>query len=162
VVSALERLPAASVVLLHGACHNPTGADFDERQWRELLEVFRSRKLVPYIDLAYQGLGTGLAEDAFGVRLFAEHLPELVVAVSCSKNFGLYRERVGALHVLADSSEKADVALTHLVRIARTLYSMPPDHGAAIVHEVLSDPELATLWHSEIGAMRMRIGELRR
>lgn len=162
VVSALERLPAASVVLLHGACHNPTGADFDERQWRELLEVFRSRKLVPYIDLAYQGLGTGLAEDAFGVRLFAEHLPELVVAVSCSKNFGLYRERVGALHVLADSSEKADVALTHLVRIARTLYSMPPDHGAAIVHEVLSDPELATLWHSEISAMRMRIGELRR
>src|ERR1700722_16039283 len=99
----LERLPARSTVLLHASCHNPTGADLSEAQWRELLGVFKRRSLAPFIDIAYQGLGSGIAEDAFGIRLFCAELPEVAVAVSCSKNFGLYRERTGCLHVISES-----------------------------------------------------------
>ena len=105
---ALERLPAGDVVLLHASCHNPTGADLSQEQWQELVPLFRRRILLPYIDMAYQGLGNGQDEDAFGIRLFAAELPEVLVAVSCSKNFGLYRERVGVLHVVTD--QPADAA----------------------------------------------------
>jgi aspartate aminotransferase len=134
----LGKLPAGSVVLLQASCHNPTGADLTDAQWRELLVVFKRGALLPFIDMAYQGLGRGMAEDAFGIRLFAAELPEVLVAVSCSKNFGLYRERTGALHVVASSAAAADTALSQLARIARTIYSMPPDHGAAIVQEILA------------------------
>lgn len=157
----LKQLPSRTVVVLHASCHNPTGADLSQREWREVLGVVSERGLVPYIDMAYQGLGTGVEEDAFGVRLFAAELPELIVAVSCSKNFGLYRERTGALHVVAQTPPAADAALSHLVRIARTIYSMPPDHGAAIVHEVLESSELGTAWLYEVGSMRARISGLR-
>jgi aspartate aminotransferase len=157
----LERLPARSVVLLHGSCHNPTGADLSESQWRDVLAVVSARGLVPYIDMAYQGLGAGVAEDAYGVRLFAEQLPEMIVAVSCSKNFGLYRERTGALHVVGTTPVAAEAMLSHLVRIARTIYSMPPDHGAAIVHEVLTHDGLRSAWLDELGSMRTRITSLR-
>jgi aspartate aminotransferase len=160
-LAALERLPARSVVLLHGCCHNPTGADLSQSQWREVLGVVAARGLVPYIDMAYQGLGAGVAEDAYGVRLFAAELPELIVAVSCSKNFGLYRERTGALHFVGAAAAAADAVLSQLVRIARTIYSMPPDHGAAIVQEVLASERLRVLWLAEVDAMRARIAGLR-
>ncbi|MBV9913247.1 MAG: aspartate/tyrosine/aromatic aminotransferase [Sinobacteraceae bacterium] len=159
--AALMRLPARAIVLLHASCHNPTGADLSEAQWRELLPVFRQRELLPFIDLAYQGLGSGSAEDAFGARLFCAELPEVAVAVSCSKNFGLYRERTGCLLVVTQTPAAADAALSQLVQIARSLYSMPPDHGAAIVHEILGDAALRTQWQEEVGAMRERINGLR-
>jgi aspartate aminotransferase len=158
---ALESLPAGAVVLLHASCHNPTGADLSQGQWRELLELFRKGGLVPFIDIAYQGLGTSLDEDAYGPRLFATQLPELLVAASCSKNFGLYRERAGALHILAEAPLIAQAALSHEARIARSLYSMPPDHGAAIVSEVLAQEALRASWLAELTQMRTRITELR-
>jgi aspartate aminotransferase len=160
-LGAIEKLPARSVVLLHASCHNPTGADLSESQWRELLPVFKQRGLLPYIDMAYQGLGGGVAEDAFGVRLFSAELPEVLLAVSCSKNFGLYRERTGALHVVSESSTAAEAALSQLVRVGRSIYSMPPDHGAAIVHEVLSNDGLRQSWIEELSGMRARIQGLR-
>ena len=158
----LERLPQRSVVLLHASCHNPTGADLNESQWHELLALFKRRNLLPYIDMAYQGLGTGITEDAFGVRLFCAELPEVTVAVSCSKNFGLYRERTGSLHVISETTAAADAVLTQLVRIARSIYSMPPDHGAAIAHEILDNSALRESWVDEVGSMRKRIQGLRR
>jgi len=161
VLGALDKLPARAVVLLHASCHNPTGADFSDAQWRELLALVKKRSLTPYIDMAYQGLGTGIAEDAYGIRLFANELPELLVAVSCSKNFGLYRERVGALHVISENTTTADTVLTQLVRFARSIYSMPPDHGAAIVQEILSTDVLRETWLDEVAGMRKRIAGLR-
>jgi len=159
--AALERLPARAVVLLHASCHNPTGADLSPAQWRELLALVKRRQLLPFIDMAYQGLGTGLEADAFGVRLFCAELPEVLCAVSCSKNFGLYRERTGALHVINETPAGADASFSHLVRIARGIWSMPPDHGAAIVHGILADAALRTAWQGEVAAMRQRISGLR-
>jgi len=160
-LAALERLPERAVVLLHASCHNPTGADLSDSQWRALLPVFKRRRLLPFLDMAYQGLGMGIAEDAFGVRLFAAELPEALVAVSCSKNFGLYRERIGSLHVIGETPDAADAMLSQLTRIARTIYSMPPDHGAAIVQEILATPALRESWVGEVSAMRQRIVGLR-
>ncbi len=160
-LGALDRLPPRAVVLLHASCHNPTGADLEDAQWRELLSVVSRRSLLPFIDIAYQGLGRGVAEDAYGPRLFCAELPEVLVAVSCSKNFGLYRERTGALHVLSATPAAADAAISQLMRIARGLYSMPPDHGAAIVHGILTGERLRASWESELDAMRLRIQQLR-
>jgi aspartate aminotransferase len=157
----LERLPACAVLLLHASCHNPTGADLSQGQWRELLALVQRRQLLPFIDMAYQGLGEGLEEDAFGLRLFCAELPEVLCAVSCSKNFGVYRERVGALHLVSSSPAAADAAASQLVRIARGSWSMPPDHGAAVVHIILADEALRALWLQEVGAMRRRIQGLR-
>ena len=159
--SALTALTPGAVVLLHASCHNPTGADLAPAQWRELLELVKERRLVPFLDMAYQGLGTGLDEDAYPIRLFAAELPELLVAVSCSKNFGLYRERTGALHVVTAEPRAAEAALTQEVRIARTLYSMPPDHGAAIVAEILGSETLRAAWLNELASMRERLTGLR-
>jgi len=159
--AALERLPANAVVLLHASCHNPTGADLSAPQWRELLALVKRRQLLPFIDMAYQGLGEGTDADAFGVRLFCAELPEVLCAVSCSKNFGLYRERTGLLHLISSSTAAADAALSQLVRIARGIWSMPPDHGAAIVHAILSDEPLRRQWTQQLEAMRRRIEELR-
>ncbi len=160
-LASLQRLPARSVVLLHASCHNPTGADLSDAQWRELLGLFKTRDLLPFIDMAYQGLGAGVAEDAYGIRLFCSELPEVTVAVSCSKNFGLYRERTGALHVVTATKTAAEAVLTQLVRIARSIYSMPPDHGAAIVQEILDNSALRELWTAELATMRQRIQGLR-
>jgi aspartate aminotransferase len=160
-LGALRALPAGSVILLHACCHNPTGADLTDEQWRELVPVFKRAQLLPFIDMAYQGLGRGIAEDAYGIRLFAAELPELLIAVSCSKNFGLYRERAGTLHVIARSAAAAEAALSHLARIARSIYSMPPDHGAAIVAELLADATLRAAWLDEVGVMRKRMTKLR-
>jgi aspartate aminotransferase len=160
--AALERLPARAVVLLHGSCHNPTGADLSQGQWDELLELVKRRRLLPFIDMAYQGLGVDCAADAYGARLFCAELPEVLCAVSCSKNFGLYRERTGALHVVNETPAAAAATFSHLVRIARGIWSMPPDHGAAIVHMILTEAALERVWSDEVAAMRARIEGLRR
>ena len=159
--AALERLPARAVVLLHASCHNPTGADLTAAQWQELLALVKHRRLVPFIDMAYQGLGAGVDADAFGLRLLCAELPEVLCAVSCSKNFGLYRERTGALHLISPSPKMADAALSQLVRIARGIWSMPPDHGAAIVHAILCEETARRQWAAEVEAMRRRLEELR-
>lgn len=159
--AALERLPPGAVVLLHASCHNPTGADLSQQQWRELLALVKRRALLPFIDMAYQGLGDGLEADAFAVRLFAAELPEMLCAVSCSKNFGLYRERVGSLHLLGSAVPAADAAFSHMVRLARGIWSMPPDHGAAIVYKILEEPQLRAQWLEEVSGMRRRIQGLR-
>jgi aspartate/tyrosine/aromatic aminotransferase len=160
-MGALAKLPPRSVVLLHASCHNPTGADLEEGQWRQIAALLAERELLPFIDMAYQGLGRGVEEDAFGLRLLAEQLPEALIAVSCSKNFGLYRERVGCLITVSQNGTAAEAALTQLVRIARGLYSMPPDHGAAIVAEILGNASLRGVWQRELDAMRERILKLR-
>jgi aspartate aminotransferase len=160
-IAALERLPAGAVVLLHASCHNPTGADLSEVQWREILALVKRRGLLPFIDMAYQGLGDGLDADAFAIRLFAAELPELMCAVSCSKNFGLYRERTGSLHLITATPAAAEATLSNLVRIARGIWSMPPDHGAAVVYGILEDAALRAAWVAEVAAMRSRISALR-
>jgi aspartate aminotransferase len=160
-LAALERLPERAVVLLHASCHNPTGADLSQDEWREVLALLKRRALVPFIDLAYQGLGDGLEADAFGARLLCAELPEVLCAVSCSKNFGLYRERTGTLHVVNSSAAAAEATLTQLVRLARGIWSMPPDHGAAIVQRILGEERLTRLWSDEVQRMRQRLQELR-
>jgi aspartate aminotransferase len=160
-MDSLGRLPARSVVLLHASCHNPTGADLSQEQWRELLALVQRCRLVPFLDMAYQGLGDTLGADAFAVRLFCAELPEVLCAVSCSKNFGLYRERTGALHIVSENTKAAEAAFSQLVRLARGIWSMPPDHGAAIVHWILTEPALRSAWHAELDAMRARIQGLR-
>ena len=160
-VKAVEAIHSGHVLLLHGCCHNPCGADLSREQWHVLAELCQRRKVVPFIDLAYQGLSQGLEEDAYGVRIMAEHVPELIVVASCSKNFGLYRERVGSVSVVAADTGSRDRILTNLANVARGLYSMPPDHGAAIVDRVLHDAELRRLWESEVGEIRERINGLR-
>jgi aspartate aminotransferase len=160
-MAALEALPPRAVVLLHASCHNPTGADLAQDEWRAVLELVKRRSLLPFIDMAYQGLGEGAEADAFAIRLFAAELPELVCAVSCSKNFGLYRERTGSLHIVNDGKAAGDATLSQLVRLARGMWSMPPDHGAEIVRRILGNPELRKSWATELEGMRQRITGLR-
>src|SRR5262249_33665756 len=159
--AALERLPPRAVVLLHASCHHPTGADLSPAQWRELLALVKRRQLLPFIDMAYQGLGEGVDADAFGLRLFCAELPEVLCAVSCSKNFGLYRERTGSLHLISASPAAADAALSQLVRIARGIWSMPPDHGAAIVQAGLGEGGLRRQGAAAVQGMPRLIQELR-
>ena len=156
-----EKLDRGKIVLLHGCCHNPSGADLSREQWLELTELFERRGIVPFIDFAYLGMGQGIEEDAFGVRLMAERLPEVVIVTSCSKNFGLYRERVGAVSIVSKDAQAATLTLNNASNIARGIYSMPPDHGAAIVAEILCDDELRSLWIAELSEMRDRLNDLR-
>ncbi len=160
-MSALANAGRGDIVLLHGCCHNPCGADLNEEQWRELTVLAAKNGFLPFIDLAYQGFGRGLDEDAYGIRYMAEQLPELLVASSCSKNFGLYRERVGSLSVLSDNPAQADAVLTHVNNVVRGNYSMPPSHGGAIVGEILGDSALRQNWETELASMRGRINQLR-
>jgi len=160
-LTTLNQVPRGDVVLLHACCHNPTGFDLSHDDWRQVLDIVRSRDLLPLIDFAYQGFGDGLEQDAWAVRLFAEALPELLITSSCSKNFGLYRERTGALLVCASTADKLLDVRSQLSSIARNLWSNPPDHGAAIVAEILGDPELKSLWADEVEEMRARIAQLR-
>lgn len=157
----LRQVPEGDVVLLHACCHNPTGFDLSHDDWRRVLDIVRSRHLLPLIDFAYQGFGDGLQQDAWGVRLFAAEVPELLITSSCSKNFGLYRERTGALIVCAGDAEKLLDVRSQLSSIARNLWSNPPDHGAAVVAEILGDPELKSIWADEVEEMRQRIAQLR-
>ncbi|MCF7981725.1 MAG: aspartate/tyrosine/aromatic aminotransferase [Pseudomonadales bacterium] len=160
-VSTLRQVKRGDLVLLHGCCHNPCGADLTKAQWQTLSEMAEQQGFVPYIDIAYQGFGKGLVEDAYGVRLMAERLPEVIVASSCSKNFGIYRERVGALSIVTDSPESAITSTTQAASIARGMYSMPPSHGAAAVSLVLNMPELHQQWQVELTDMRDRINAMR-
>ena len=160
-IAALTHVPKGDVVLLHACCHNPTGFDLTPRDWKRVLEVVKARELLPLIDFAYQGFGDGLEQDAFAVRLFAAELPELLITSSCSKNFGLYRERTGALIACAESAEKLQDVRSQLAFIARNLWSTPPAHGAAVVASILADAELNSLWVSELDAMRKRVASLR-
>ncbi|WP_137823550.1 amino acid aminotransferase [Pseudomonas sp. D(2018)] len=160
-LAALEQVPAGDVVLLHACCHNPTGFDLGQDDWRRVLEVVKARELLPLIDFAYQGFGDGLEQDAWAVRLFAEALPELLVTSSCSKNFGLYRERTGALIVCAADVEKLTDVRSQLAFLARNLWSTPPAHGAAVVATILGDAALKAQWTTELEAMRSRVADLR-
>jgi len=157
----LDRAAAGDVVLVHACCHNPTGADLAADQWRELIALLQRRQLVPYLDLAYQGFGDELTADVTGVRMVAEQLPEVLIATSYSKNLGLYRERVGALIVISDNETRADAVYSQVLQIARSIYSMPPDHGAAIAACIFTDLELRESWVSELAVMRNRIKDMR-
>ena len=160
-LTALAQLPRGDVVLLHACCHNPTGFDLSQDDWYRVLEVVKARELLPLIDFAYQGFGDGLQQDAWAVRLFAKQLPELLITSSCSKNFGLYRERIGALLVCASNREQLLNIRSQLASIARNLWSTPPAHGAAIVASILDDRELKALWMGELESMRQRVASLR-
>ncbi len=158
----LQGVAAGDIVLLHGCCHNPGGASLDRGQWDAVADLLERRDAIPFVDLAYQGFGLGLDDDAYAVRLFARRLPEMVVAVSSSKNFGIYRERTGAAFVLAAGAPSADAAHSHLLVAARNSYSMPPDHGAALVRIVWNDAALRAQWLAELEAMRTHVVGVRR
>ncbi|MCA1405665.1 aspartate/tyrosine/aromatic aminotransferase [Ensifer sp. IC3342] len=162
VVSALEGAAAGDAVLLHASCHNPTGGALTEAQWLEIAALVAERGLLPLVDLAYQGFGRGLNEDVAGLRHLIGVVPEALVAVSCSKSFGLYRERTGAIYALTASPASAETVRSNLAGLARTSYSMPPDHGAAVVRTILADEDLARDWAEELEAIRLRMTGLRR
>jgi len=157
----LSAAPRGDVILLHGCCHNPTGADLDLAQWRKMSDIIEGRGLIPFVDIAYQGFGDGLEDDAFAVRLLASMVPEMIVASSCSKNFGIYRERTGTAFVLGSNPQQAEIARAQMVTLARDNYSMPPDHGSAIVRTILEDPTLAAGWRQELEEMRVNIRNIR-
>ncbi|RUW29956.1 MULTISPECIES: amino acid aminotransferase [unclassified Mesorhizobium] len=160
-VAALKTANGGDIVLLHGCCHNPTGANLDAAQWAKVADVLLERDLLPFVDIAYQGFGEGLDADAAGLRLLADKVPEMVVASSCSKNFAVYRDRVGAAMIMAKDGAQADVAMSQMLAAARALYSMPPDHGAAAVRMVLEDASLKKDWEAELEEMRLRMLRLR-
>jgi len=160
-IAALEASEPGDVALLHGCCHNPTGADLNEGQWREVVRVVCDRRLTPLIDIAYQGFGRGLDEDAFGVRLMLDACDEVIIAQSCDKNFSVYRDRVGSLWIKTGSVDASKTAMAHVHQRAREMWSMPPDHGAAAVHIILEDPELHARWLVELTAIRDRINSVR-
>ena len=161
-LACLKGIPKGSVVLLHACCHNPTGVDIRGEQWDEVMKIVAERRLIPFLDFAYQGFGEGVEEDAQVARRFAQALPAVLVAMSFSKSFSLYGERVGALSVVAaDAGESAKV-LSNLKRMIRTNYSNPPSHGARIVAAVLASPELRALWVKEVVGMRDRVRSMRR
>ena len=160
-LDALSDAAPGDVALLHGCCHNPTGADLDVDQWTAVATLLRDRGVLPLIDLAYQGLGTGLEEDALGTRIMLDIVGEGLVAHSCDKNFGLYRERVGALYALSESSEQSHIVQSNLLSLTRANWSMPPDHGAAIVRVILEDAALNADWRTELAEMRDRIQQIR-
>lgn len=161
-MAVFKSLPAGDVVLLHGCCHNPCGVDLSLDSWRELALVLSERGLIPLIDLAYQGFGRGLEEDVKGLRELISEAPELMIAFSGSKNFGLYSERTGCALVVAEHAKAAGIAAEHMALVARPLYSMPPDHGSAIVRTILEDIELAGAWRLELEQVRLSIVDKRR
>lgn len=160
-VKCLEKVNKGDVVLLHGCCHNPTGADLSQVQWQKVMELAKERGFIPFIDTAYQGFGDGLEEDAYGVRLMAENLPEVIVAASCSKNFGLYRERVGLAAMITRDNLSREITQSQIQSIARGIYSMPPSYGGALVDIILNDAELKAEWMQEVESMRSRMQDLR-
>lgn len=158
----LAGMKAGDVLLLHGCCHNPTGANLTLDQWREVTDLVVKAGVVPFVDLAYQGFGDGLEEDAAGVRHLAAAVPEMLLAVSCSKNFGLYRDRVGAAFALSETPEKAAITKANLASLNRLNFSFPPDHGAKVVAIILADPELKADWQAELESMRTGMLDLRK
>ncbi len=161
-LAALGQATTGDLVLLHGCCHNPTGMDLTVEQWQQLADVLAERNLVPFIDFAYHGFAADLDADAYPVRLMFERFAEMIVANSCSKNFGLYRDRVGSLSIVGASAESADIANSQAQNIVRTLYSVPPDHGGAVVARILNDDDLRATWLVELAGMRQRLQGMRK
>lgn len=157
VMDALNRAQAGDVVMLHGCCHNPTGADFDLEQWAQIAATLSARGLLPFLDLAYQGLGLGMEPDAAGARLVMDACPEALLAYSCDKNFGVYRDRVGALFVQTARDSDTGRVASNMLALARANWSMPPDHGGAVIATLMDDPVLAADWKLELDVMRDRL-----
>lgn len=160
-LAAIDTIPAGDVILLHGCCHNPTGIDPTAKEWRQIIQAIAKRGLLPLLDFAYQGFGEGLEQDAAGVREFAEAGGDLIVCSSFSKNFGLYRERVGALSLVCSTKESTAAVQSQINRAVRANYSNPPAHGAAIVETILRDQSLRESWENELAHMRGRINGMR-
>ncbi|MCG9746516.1 amino acid aminotransferase [Shewanella sp. Isolate8] len=160
-LTSLENAEEGDLLLLHGCCHNPTGIDLNISQWEVIAQLCVDKGLIPLFDFAYQGFGTGVEEDAKGLRLVASKVPELLVANSFSKNFGLYNERIGAVTLVAEDAETAKRAFSQIKSTIRSSYSNPPAHGALIVATILGDAELRKLWEAELTQMRERIAEMR-
>ena len=160
-LEALAAVPRGDIVLLHACCHNPSGLDPTEEEWRTITDVVVERELVPFVDMAYQGFATSLNADAFSVRHLAGRVAEMIVSTSCSKNFGLYRDRVGTLSVLSPDVATRDIVYSQVNNVVRTIYSVPPDHGAVVVNLILNDPELKAAWRIELAEMRGRLQEMR-
>ena len=160
-MDALNAVPEGDIVLLHGCCHNPTGMDLSREQWQEVAAVISARNLVPFIDIAYQGFAEGIEDDAWPVRLMYDAVPEMIVASSCSKNFGLYRDRIGALSLVGRNADETNVLESQALQIVRTMYSVPPDHGSAIVSTILNDEQLRSEWLVELAEMRYRLKSMR-
>lgn len=160
-MESLSNIPKGDVVLLHGCCHNPTGADLTHEQWDSVISLMEERNLLPFIDVAYQGFGDGLEQDAYAIRQAAQRLPEVLIASSCSKNFGVYRERVGAIFVVSQTAEQSNAARSHILSNARRSYSMSPYHGGGVVGHLLSDEVLTAEWKSELEQVRNRMNMLR-
>jgi aspartate aminotransferase len=156
-LAALKEVSADDAVLLHACCHNPSGMDLNQEQWQQVAEVAKDIGFLPVIDMAYQGFGDGLDEDAYGLRLMADSVEEMIVCSSCSKNFGLYRERIGATTIIGKSAAAVDTAYSVLLYVVRVIYSMPPAHGAALVETILASDELRHEWYGELKQMRDRI-----
>jgi aspartate aminotransferase len=157
----LAGAAAGDVVLLHGCCHNPCGADLSHGQWQAVASLCAERGLMPFIDIAYQGLGDGLEEDAWGLRHVVATVPEVVIAASCSKNLGLYRERTGATVFVGKTADSAEVLASQGMKAARKIYSMPPAHGAILAGKILTDQQLGQVWREELAQMCQRINSLR-
>ena len=160
-LATLSGAAPGELVLLHGCCHNPTGMDLTREQWDRVADVLEERSLIPFVDLAYQGFADGIDEDAYGARLLAERVPELIVTQSCSKNFGLYRDRVGALTFVSADAATTRAVDSQALSVVRTMYSVPPDHGAAVVAHILNDGALRTEWLGELTEMRRRLKDMR-
>ncbi|MDX1343178.1 MAG: amino acid aminotransferase, partial [Reinekea sp.] len=157
----IAELGADDVLLLHGCCHNPSGADISLEAWQQIAALANKNGFLPFVDIAYQGLGNGLEEDAKGMQLLVDQVPEMIISTSCSKNFGLYRERTGAAMIVSNSIEQATNARAKMCELSRGSYSMPPAHGAAIVRTILNDAELNALWRQELDEMNQRVNGLR-
>lgn len=160
-IAAIEGAAPGDLVLLHGCCHNPTGIDYTPEDWGVIAEALARTGVLPLLDIAYQGLGLGLDEDVAGVRSVLAAVPEALIAYSCDKNFGLYRDRVGAFYVMASDAGLLDTILSNANALARATWSMPPDHGAAAVRIALRDPDLTAQWRGELDEMRERMRGVR-
>ncbi len=160
-LAALKQVSKDDAVLLHACCHNPSGMDLNKEQWQQVADVAKQVGFIPVVDMAYQGFGQDLDTDAFGLRLMADTVEQMVICSSCSKNFGLYRERIGACSIIGKSAVAADIINSVLLSVVRVNYSMPPAHGAAIVETILDSEELTTQWHGELKEMRDRINGMR-
>ncbi|EHZ6901258.1 aspartate/tyrosine/aromatic aminotransferase [Vibrio cholerae] len=158
----LAQAGTKDVVLLHGCCHNPTGADIDFSAWQAITELAQKNGFIPFVDIAYQGFGDGLEQDAQGLRYMAECMEEMLITTSCSKNFGLYRERTGAAIVIGKNQQEVTNARGKMLTLARSTYTMPPDHGAALVKTVLRDEQLTAIWKQELSEMQQRLLTLRK
>ncbi|MEH6607222.1 MAG: amino acid aminotransferase [Pseudomonadales bacterium] len=160
-VEALRQIPKDDAVLLHACCHNPSGMDLNKEQWQQVSQLAKEVGFTPVVDMAYQGFGQGLDVDAYGLRLMADTVEQMIICSSCSKNFGLYRDRIGACSIIGKSASAADIIASVLLTVVRVNYSMPPAHGAAIVETILSSQELTAQWHEELKVMRDRIAGMR-